>query len=174
MRIFHKKDGGVIQLIEKKKIMEWPIELPLIFVEFIRNSKLDTYGDPKVKKEIEQYLEEITKDVAIPRFIDVLEGENYEEIILALTRIEELSKKKSKIDMIKPIEKYLDNLFTSNNKEISRLANNISKSFASAERKKKLEKKRKIMKEKEEKFLAGNISAEDYAKARKEYLVLKD
>ena len=174
MRIFQKKDGGIVQLVEKNNMLEWPIELRLIFVEYIRSNKLDTYGDSKVKKEIEEYLEEITKDIAIPRFISVLKGDNYEEIILALTRIEELSKKKSKIDMIKPIEKYLEDLLNNDNKKISSLANNISKNFISAERKKQLDKKRKVMKEKEELFLAGKISPEEYANARKEYLSLKD
>jgi hypothetical protein len=38
MRIFHKKDGGIVQLIDKDEIKEWPVELPLIFIEYIRKN----------------------------------------------------------------------------------------------------------------------------------------
>ncbi|HEY0087479.1 MAG TPA: hypothetical protein VGB37_01475, partial [Candidatus Lokiarchaeia archaeon] len=62
IRIFKKKDGTIVQLIDKEKMQDWPIELPLIFVEYIRSKLLDSYGD--VKKEVENYLNEITKDVA--------------------------------------------------------------------------------------------------------------
>ena len=57
--MFHKKDGGVVQLIDKEDMEEWPVELPLIFIEYIRNNKLDTYEDPKIKRDIEKYLDEI-------------------------------------------------------------------------------------------------------------------
>ena len=172
MRVFNKKDGGIIQLIDKEKMEEWPIELPLIFVEYIRSNKLDSYGEPQVKKEVEKYLDEITKDIAIPRLIGVLEGDNVEEITLALTRLEELSRKN--IDMARPIESYLKNLIQNKNKKISGLAKKISNNFAKADRKKELAKKRKIMQDKEKKFLAGKLSPQEYAKARKEYLELKE
>jgi hypothetical protein len=170
MKIFHKKDGGVIQLIDKEKMKNWPTELPLLFIEYIRSNQLDQYGD--VKKQVETYLEEVMSEVAIPRLISVLEGENEEEIILALTRIEEISKKK--VEMAKPIKTYLENLKNNRNKTIINLANNIEDNFAKAERKKELAKKRKIMQEKEKDFLDGKISAEDYATARKDYLLLKE
>ncbi len=170
MKIFHKKDGGVIQLIDKEKMKNWPTELPLLFIEYIRSNQLDQYGD--VKRQVETYLEEVMSEVAIPRLISVLEGENEEDIILALTRIEEISKKKVK--MAKPIKIYLENLKNNRNKTILNLANNIEDNFAKAERKKELAKKRKIMQVKEKDFLDGNISAEDYATARKDYLLLKE
>jgi hypothetical protein len=172
MRIFHKKDGGIVQLIDKKKLQEWPVELPLIFIEYVREKQLDKYGDNNLKKEISAYLEEILKDVAIPRLISVLEGSDTEESILALTRIEEISKKN--VEMAKPIKPFLDNLLKSDNKDIKNLTQSIIKNFEKAERRKELAKKRKIMKEKEEQFLAGKISNEEYAKARKEYLTLKE
>ena len=34
MKVFHKKDGGIVQLISKEKMKEWPIELPLIFISY--------------------------------------------------------------------------------------------------------------------------------------------
>ncbi len=170
MRLFQKKDGGIVQLIDKEKMQEWPIELPLIFIEYIRSKQLDSYGD--VKKQIEQYLEEILKDVAIPRFISVLEGDNADEIILALKRIEEISKKN--IEMAKPIKKYLENLKRNKNKTILDLAGKVEENFAKANRRKELEKKRKIMQQMEKEFLEGKISGEEYAKSRKDYLLLKE
>ncbi|MFX0057679.1 MAG: hypothetical protein ACFE85_04445 [Candidatus Hodarchaeota archaeon] len=172
MKAFQKKDGGIIQLIDKEKMNDWPVELPFLFVEYIREKKLDTYGDTKVKKEVEAYLDEIMKDIAIPRLIILLESENDEEIILSLTRIEEIAKKN--IDMAKPIQKYLRDLQSNKNKKIVELSNKISDIFVKAERKKELAKKRKIMQEKEKEFLAGKISAEEYIKVRKEYLLLKE
>ena len=172
MKIFYKKDGGIVQLIDKEKIKEWPIELPLIFIEYIRNNQLKTYEGSKLKKEIEQYLDEVLKDVAIPGLIKVLDGDNFEETHKALVRIDELAKKK--IDLVKPIKPYLEKLVKKDNKEIRKLSNSILESFAKAERRKRLAEKRKIMQEREKEFLAGNISGEEYANARKEYLILKE
>ncbi|MFX1364297.1 MAG: hypothetical protein ACFFCE_00440 [Promethearchaeota archaeon] len=170
IRVFKKQDGGVVQLIDKEDMKEWPIELPLLFIEYIRNKQLESYGS--AKKDVEKYLDEILSDVAIPRLVSVLEGTDNEQIILALTRIEEISRKD--VEMAKPIKKYLTDLSKKNDKQIVKLAQAISKNFSNAERKKELAEKRKIMREKEKSFLEGKISGEDYAKARKEYLTLKD
>ncbi len=170
MRIFKKKDGGIVQLIDKDDMKEWPIELPLLFIEYIRNKQLESYGS--AKKDVESYLDEIMTDVAIPGLVNVLEGDDNEKIILALTRIEEISKKD--IEMAKPIKKYLNYLLEKNDKQIVNLAQTISKNFTNAERKKELAQKRKYMREKENLFLEGKISGEEYAKARKEYLTLKE
>ena len=172
MKIFHKKDGGIFQLICKEKMKEWPVELPLIFIEYVRNNQLNTYKDTKLKKEIEQYLDEVLKDVAIPGFIKVLDGDDFEEINKVLVRIEELAKKK--IEMVKPIKHYVENLLKKENKEVNKLSQSILVSFNKAERRKKLAEKRKVMQEKEKEFLADKISGEEYAKARKEYLILKE
>ncbi len=112
------KNGGVVQLADKEKMQEWPIELPLLFIEYIKNKQLDSYGS--AKKEVEKYLDEILEEVAIPRLISVLKGVDNEEIVLALTRIEEISKKNA--DMAKPISKYLDELLKRNKKQIVKLA----------------------------------------------------
>lgn len=172
IKLFYKKDGGVIQLIDKEKMSDWPVELPLIFIEYIREKKLDTYGDNNIKKEIENYLDEIMKEIAVPRLISVLEGEDDTEIILALNRILDISKKN--IKLVKPIEKYLVNLQKSQNEKIVELSNKISEMFVKAKKKKELARKRKIMQEKEKEFLDGKISGEEYAKIRKEYLVLRE
>jgi hypothetical protein len=172
MRVFHKKDGGIVQLVSKEKMKEWPIELPLIFIEYVRTNQLNTYDDKNLKKEIEQYLDEVLKDVAIPSLINVLDGNNTEEISKALVRIEELAKKN--IEMVKPIKPYVENLLKKGNKNYSKPCKSILESFDKAERKKKLAEKRKVMQKKEKEFLAGTISGEEYAKARKEYLILKE
>ena len=169
MKLFKRKDGVIIQLIDKDKMQNWPVELPLIFIEYIRSNQLDNYGS--AKKEVEKYLDEVMKDVAVPRLISVLEGNEDEATILALERIEELSKKN--LEMTKPIKPYLNNLIDSKNKEIGNLAKNISKIFERAARNKEIANNRKIMREKEKDFLAGKINAEEYAKIRKEYLTLK-
>ena len=150
-------------------MQNWPIELPLLFIEYIRSKQLDNYGS--VKKDVEKYLDEVMKDVAIPRLISVLEGNEDEITISALERIEELSKKN--IEMTKPIKPYLDNLVSSKNKKIVNLAQNISKIFEKSARNKEIAEKRKNMREKEREFLSGKINAEEYAKIRKEYLTLK-
>lgn len=172
IKLFQKKDGGVIQLIDKEKMNDWPVELPLIFIEYIREKKLDTYEDKTVKKEVEEYLDEIMRDIAVPRLIKVIEGENTEEIVLALTRINDIAKKN--IEMVRPIQKYLTNLQKNKNKKVEELSTSISEMFIKAERRKELSKKRKIMEQKEQEFLAGKISGEEYAKFRKEYLLLRE
>jgi hypothetical protein len=172
MKIFNKKDGGIVQLIDKEKMQEWSAELPLIFIEYVRNNLMNNYEDINVKKEIEDYLNEILKDVAIPRLINVLDGDNNEEIVMALKRIDDLSKKK--IELVNPIKKYIPNLKNKKNEEIIKLCNSILENFDKAERKKKLSEKRNLMRQKEKEFLEGKISGEEYAISRKDYLILKD
>ena len=172
IKLFRKKDGGVIQLVDKEKMKGWPVELPLIFIEYIREKKLVTYEDNTIKKDIETYLDEVMKEIAIPRLIGVLDSENDEEIILSLTRILDIAKKN--IEMVKPIQRYLVDLQKSKNKKVIELSKNISEIFVKAERRKELARKRKMMRQKEKEFLDGKITAQDYAKIRKEYLLLKE
>ncbi|MHA1191212.1 MAG: hypothetical protein ACTSP9_02805 [Promethearchaeota archaeon] len=173
MRIFHKKDGGIVQLVGKDAIKEWPVELPLIFIEYIRKNKLGSYNDKKVEKEIEKYLDEILTEVAIPGMISVLDGEDETEIKIVLERIDELAKKK--LDLVKPIKAYIEKLDKkSNKKDISKACGSILSTFVKEENKKKLADKRKKMRQIEQEFLQGKISGEEYAKSRKEYLIMKE
>jgi len=172
IKLFRKKDGGVIQLVDKEKMKDWPVELPLIFIEYIREKKLNRYEDNTIKKDIEAYLDEVMKEIAIPRLIGVLDSENDEEIILSLTRILDVAKQN--IEMVKPIQRYLVNLQKSKNKKVVELSKKISEMFVKAERRKELARKRKMMRQKEKEFLDGKITAQDYAKIRKEYLLLKE
>ena len=153
IKLFRKKDGGVIQLVDKEKMKFWPVELPLIFIEYIREKKLVSYEDNTIKKDIETYLDEVMKEIAIPRLIGVLDSENDEEIILSITRILDIAKKN--IEMVKPIQKYLVDLQKSKNKKVVELSKNISEMFVKAERRKELARKRKIMRQKEKEFLDG-------------------
>ncbi|TFG01583.1 MAG: hypothetical protein EU542_06690 [Promethearchaeota archaeon] len=112
------------------------------------------------------------EDVAVPRLIEVLEGDNVEEIINALERIEKIANEN--LDMTRPIRPYLEDLLQKDNKEISNLADSILDLFRREERRKKLSEKRKVMEKKEELFMEGKITADEYAEARKEYIKFRD
>ena len=157
-------------MIDKEKIKDWSVELPLLFVEYIRSEKMESYGS--AKKDVENYLGEILEDVAVPRLIEVLKGDDTEEILSALERINEIAK--DNLDMARPIKPYLEDLSGHKNKKIVSKAEKILSLFAKAERRKELAKRRKEMKKKEEQFLAGKISPEEYAKARKDYLEFRE
>ena len=86
IRIFQKKDGGVVQLIDKEKILDWPIELPLKFVEDVR-SRLKSYRDAKVEGEISKYLDNILTNLAIPKIKEAFEGATQDTIISILSSI---------------------------------------------------------------------------------------
>ncbi|MFX0029003.1 MAG: hypothetical protein ACFE8B_07330 [Candidatus Hermodarchaeota archaeon] len=126
IKVFWKKDGGIVQLIDKEKIMEWPIELPLKFIEDIR-SKLKSYRDVKVEEEISTYLDDILTTIAIPNVKEVLESGDQVTISSILTSFEELSE--TNAEAVKPIVSLLENLRNNENKEIvgktQRILNNL-------------------------------------------------
>lgn len=170
MRTFRRKDGGVIQLIDKKKMNDWPVELPLIYIEYIRSERMETYGD--AQKEVSNYLDDVLKDVAVPRLIEVLEGDNVEEILDALERIDKIANQN--LDMARPIKPYLEDLVESKNEEIRDRAEDILELFRKEKRRKELNKRRRKMKEKEDLFMEGKISADEYAEARRNYIEFRD
>lgn len=171
MKVFQKKDGGIVQIVDKDKMKEWPVELPLIFIEYIRNNQLKSYDDNNLKKEVENYLDDVLNDVAIPRLINVLESDKEDKILEALNRLEELSKKN--IDQMEPIKPYLSRLSSLKNEEIKALLEKISDRFTKEESRKEVSAKRKLMQQKEKEFIEGKISGDEYAKIRKEYLLLR-
>jgi hypothetical protein len=128
IKIFHKKDGGIVQLSDKEKIMDWPIELPLKFVEDVR-SKLKSYRDPKVEGEISNYLDDILTNLAIPRIKEVFKDANQDTIISILTSFEELSE--TNVGAIKPIQSLLENLSKNSNKTIATSAQRILNNLVS-------------------------------------------
>jgi hypothetical protein len=121
---------------------------------------------------VENYLDEILEDIAIPRLIEVLGSDENDEIISALNRILEIAE--DNLEMTRPIRPYLEDLTDKKNKKILDLTEQILELFRRADRRKELNKKRKVMKEKEELFLDGKISAEEYAQARKDYIQFRD
>ena len=171
MKVFQKKDGSIVQIIDKEKMSEWPVELPLIFIEYIKNNQLKSYDDSKLRKEVESYLDEVLNEVAIPRLIDVLNSNKEDEILEALIRLKELSKKN--IEQMESIKPYLTKLSSLENEEIKKILEKIAERFSKEENRKELEAKRKLMQQKEKEFLEGKISGEEYAKIRKEYLLLR-
>ncbi|MFX1377370.1 MAG: hypothetical protein ACFFA0_16340 [Promethearchaeota archaeon] len=128
MKIFHKKDGGIVQLIDKEKILDWPIELPLKFVEDIR-SKLKSYRDDKVEEQISEYLDDILKNLAIPKIKEVFENDPADTVISILTIFEELSE--NNVGAIIPIQSLLEDLTKNNNKTIATIAKRILSNLVS-------------------------------------------
>jgi hypothetical protein len=123
IKLFHKDDGGVIQLIELEKIQDWSVEMPLIFVEYIKSNKLRTYRDDKVEEEISQYLDEILNKTAIPKIKKIFEGSNNEEILSTLSIFEDLSETNNRA--VNPIQNLLENLTKHTNKSIASQAQKI-------------------------------------------------
>lgn len=123
MKLFYKDDGGVIQLIELEKIQEWSIEMPFIFVEYIRSNKLRSYRDAKAEAEISKYLNEILNKTAIPKIKQILEGSNQGEILSTLSIFEELSETNSRAVM--PIQNLLENLTKQTDKKMASQARKI-------------------------------------------------
>ena len=123
IKIFHKNDGGIVQLIEKEKIEEWSTELPFIFVEYIR-TKLRSYRDAKVQDDISQYLDDILKTIGEPGLKKVIEGNEKEDIISLLTKFEGLSE--NNVEAARHITPFLPGLTKNSDKTITNLARNIS------------------------------------------------
>ena len=106
-----------------EKIQEWPLELPFIFVEYLRSNKVRSYRDAKVETEVSKYLNEILTKVAIPKIKDIFETSNQEEILSTLSIFEELSETNSRA--VKPIENMLENLAKQTDKKIGSKAQKI-------------------------------------------------
>ena len=128
MKVFYKKNGDVIQLIEEEKIQNWSIELPFIFVEYIRN-KLRSYRDDKVQNDISEYLDEILTLIAIPKLKKIFDNNNQNEIISILEKFEELSE--SNVKTANHISPFLPNLLKNSNKNIVKKVQNISQNLKS-------------------------------------------
>jgi hypothetical protein len=123
IKLFYKEDGSIVQLIEMEKINEWPLEMPLIFVEYIKSNKLRSYRDSTVEAEISEYLDEILNKIAIPKVKNVLDSNNDKEIISILSIFEDLSETNSRA--ILPLQPLIEKLIRENNKTISSQAKRI-------------------------------------------------
>lgn len=116
IKLFYKENGGIVQLIEIEKIQEWPIEMPFIFVEYIKSNKIRSYRDNKVEADILKYLNEILNKIAIPKIKQIFEGSNQAEILSTLSIFEELSETNSRA--VIPIQGLLENLTKQTDKKI--------------------------------------------------------
>jgi hypothetical protein len=123
IKLFYKENGGIVQLIEMKKIDEWPIELPFIFVEYIKTNKIRSYRDAKVESEISDYLDEILNKIAIPKLKQIFKSSNQEEILSLLKIFEELSETNSRA--LGPIQDLLEDLIKQGTKAIVSQAEKI-------------------------------------------------
>ncbi|MFX0023127.1 MAG: hypothetical protein ACFE9S_12440 [Candidatus Hermodarchaeota archaeon] len=123
IKLFYKENGGIVQLIEMEKIQEWPIELPFIFVEYIKSNKIRSYRDTKVEADIFKYLNEILNNIAIPKIKQIFEKSDQDEILSTLSIFEELSETNSRA--VIPIRNLLENLTKQTNKNITSQAQKI-------------------------------------------------
>ncbi len=115
-------------MIDKEKIQDWPVELPLKFVEDVR-SKLKSYRDEKIEEEISNYLDDIIANLAIPKIKETFDNAPKDTVISILSSFEQLSE--TNVGAIKPIQFLLENLTNNNNKTIAETAKRILNNLAS-------------------------------------------
>ncbi len=175
MKIFYINnkniDGGIVQLINKEKMMNWPPEIPILIIEKYRKDQLSRFTNNKLRSQINKHLDELVKDVAIPLMAKGLETENSEEKLTLLTRLEEITRKKTEI--AKPIIPYIEKLLKDENEKIKKLAQKALNNFEKAKKKKQLEQMRKKMEQQEKDWLEEKVSNEEYASERKKLLKLQ-
>ncbi|MFX1391398.1 MAG: hypothetical protein ACFE9Z_15140 [Promethearchaeota archaeon] len=116
IKLFYKQDGSIVQLIEMEKIDEWSLEMPFIFVEYIKSNKLRSYRDASVEAEISQYLDEILDKIAIPKIRKIIGSTNKEDIISTLSIFEELSQTNNRA--ILPLQSLIESLTKETDKRI--------------------------------------------------------
>ena len=104
MKLFFKKNGGVVQLIELEQINDWSVEMSFIFADYIRTNKLKTYRDAEVEADVSKYLDEIVTKVGLPNLKKIFEGDDRDEITSTLDLFEDFSETKaSALQLIKPL-----------------------------------------------------------------------
>ena len=173
MKIFRTSDNRIIQLASKKKIKYWPVELPIIYVSYIRENFLHTYGSKNDQKNIDSYLEEVMREIAIPKLADGLEKAEKKQIISILKRLDTLSR--SKPDLVKSIIPSIEKKIKDEDKEISKMAAKILKNYKNVLKRREINKKLKNLpndKELDKKLLNGEISNDEYIRLKKERLQL--
>jgi glutamyl-tRNA reductase len=172
MRVFKKPDGGFVQILGKERIKKWNAELPLLFIGYMRDNILPKYEDPRVRKAIEDYANEIMEEIAVPKLVEVLKGTDQAARVKTSQSLEEISKKKP--DMVKVAAQYVNQLVNDTNKDVAKSAQNILKNIDRSEKKKQYASKRKTMQELDRKLAKGEVTDAEYMKLRKEYLKLED
>ncbi|HMF30350.1 MAG TPA: hypothetical protein VKK79_02980 [Candidatus Lokiarchaeia archaeon] len=174
MKIFRKPDGGIIQIVGKERIQKWDAEQPLLFIGWVRDNILSKYDDPRVKKAIEEYLNEITEEVAIPKLVNTLKSGPVEARVKTAQRLEEISKGPGGPDLVKTALEYVKELAQDEVPEVAKAASNVLKNVDKAEKKKTYSAKRKQMTQLDKKLAKGEVTDEEYMQLRKEYLHLEE
>lgn len=181
MKIFRTDDGRILQLIEKEKMLDWDAEMPLLFIGVMKDKRIPLYKKEypkKVIKQVEEYLDDILENVAIPKLIEALSSPQAEERLKVAENMLEISK--SNPDQLKIALPHLEKAINDPNKEVAKLIQTIIKNYRKAQRqkktavkRKKLAELRKKMDEIDRKFADGEISDGEYLKEQKNYLKLK-
>ncbi|MHA1732267.1 MAG: hypothetical protein ACTSU5_10000 [Promethearchaeota archaeon] len=171
MKLFKKKDGGILQIIEKEKIAKWDPETPVLFISYFRDNILPLYEDTKLRTEVSKYLDSVMEEVAVPKLVETLKGKDAAKRLETAQRLEELSRKNS--DLVKPTLAYLKDLQHDPDKKIATVVKKIVTNYERAQKRKAYNEKRRKMRELDRKLAAGKITDAQYLKQRKEFLKLE-
>lgn len=181
MKIFRAPDGRLLQLADLKKIKEWDAEMPLLFIGAIREKRLPIYRKeyPKAMvQEVENYLDEILEQVAIPKLINSLTSPKLEERLKVSENIFALSE--SNPDQLAIAIPHIEKAIKDPNKEVASLMDKSLKNYQKAQKRKqtvakrkKLTELRKKMDDIDIKFAEGKINDAEYIREQKAYLKLK-
>ena len=151
--------------------------MPLIFIGFIREKQLQNY--PKsVKKEVEVYLDNVLKNIAMPKLVNALKSPKDEERLNVANNLMEISN--TNPDLLKIALPQIEKCLNDKNKNIAVVMKNTLKNYTKAQKKKQTAKKRQQLKKIRSnmdkfdiEFAEGRISDEDYLIEQKKYLKLK-
>ncbi|MHA1793507.1 MAG: hypothetical protein ACTSVI_12725 [Promethearchaeota archaeon] len=169
MEIFRLSNGQIVQIISKDKIKNWEAEVPVLFIDYILDKKLESYGSKKDQETIKKYLNEIFEEIAIPKLTEALKSKDVEMRLNVSKRLELISKQKP--TMIKAVLPFLNEREKEESDKVVRSAITAAiKNYDKSLKRKAYAAKRKKMQDLDKKLLAGKITPEEYAKARKDFL----
>lgn len=173
MKVYHLSDSRIVQIASKEKMQKWEGETPLVYINYLRDSQLRSYGSKTNQKEIAKYLDEAMEEIAIPKLIEALNSMDDDVVIGILTRIEELSKKKP--DLIKITLPHVEIKQNDSYSEISKLAIKIQKNYDRAMKRRHIKKKLEANEkaggsdaELDQKLVSGEITETEYLRLKKE------
>ncbi|TFG18829.1 MAG: hypothetical protein EU530_08030 [Promethearchaeota archaeon] len=173
MKVYYLSDDRIVQIASKEKMQKWQGEAPLVYINYIRDTYLRTYGSKTNQNEISSYLDAAMQEIAIPKLIEALNSNDEDEVLGILTRIEDMSRKNP--DLIKITLSHVEKKQSHSNKEISSLAVKVQKNYDRAIKrrqiKKKLAENEKIGgtdAELDQRLVSGAITESEYLRLKKE------
>ena len=173
MKVYRLANDRIVQIASKEKMQKWIGEQPLVYINYIRDNRLSTYGSNKTQKEISGYLDEAMQEIAVPKLIEALESSNVDTVMGILTRIEELSRKKP--DLIKITLLHVEKKQSHPSKEISNIAAKIQKNYDRAMKRRAIKNKLAANEkaggtdaELDQKLVSGEITETEYLRLKKE------